>query len=100
MTNLDNLTIHSFRRLQEIDLQSLGQINLFVGVNNSGKSSVGDINILSSLRLPSMAKYRIEKLSHLANPSWKPSSGCFPRIAQSGNSIREKSRSQGMVNLG
>ncbi|MBO1351004.1 MAG: AAA family ATPase [Hormoscilla sp. GUM202] len=40
MKNLDNLTIHSFRGLQEINLQSLGQINLFVGVNNSGKSSV------------------------------------------------------------
>jgi len=40
MKNLDHLTIHSFRGLQEIDLQSLGQINLFVGVKNSGKSSV------------------------------------------------------------
>lgn len=40
MKNLENLTIHSFRGLQEINLQSLGQINLFVGVNNSGKTSV------------------------------------------------------------
>ncbi|MBO1351002.1 MAG: AAA family ATPase [Hormoscilla sp. GUM202] len=40
MKNLENLTIHSFRGLQEISLESLGQINLFVGVNNSGKTSV------------------------------------------------------------
>ncbi|MBO1351003.1 MAG: AAA family ATPase [Hormoscilla sp. GUM202] len=40
MKNLENLTIHSFRGLQEIGLESLGQINLFVGVNNSGKTSV------------------------------------------------------------
>lgn len=40
MKNLENLTIHSFRGLQDISLESLGQINLFVGVNNSGKTSV------------------------------------------------------------
>jgi len=40
MKNLENLTIHRFRGLQEIGLESLGQINLFVGVNNSGKTSV------------------------------------------------------------
>jgi len=40
MRNLENLTIHQFRGLRDLTLQSLGQINLLVGVNNSGKTSV------------------------------------------------------------
>jgi AAA15 family ATPase/GTPase len=42
MTNrtLENITIHQFRGLQELELKHLGQINLLVGVNNSGKTSV------------------------------------------------------------
>lgn len=35
-----NLTIHQFRGLQNLRLQNLGTINLLVGVNNSGKTSV------------------------------------------------------------
>ena len=38
--NLDNITIHQFRGLKELELKDLGQINLLVGVNNSGKTSV------------------------------------------------------------
>ncbi len=37
--NLENLTIHAFRGLRELSLPQLGQINLFVGPNNSGKTS-------------------------------------------------------------
>ena len=40
MNNLENLTIHRFRGLRDLSLESLGQINLLVGVNNSGKTSV------------------------------------------------------------
>ena len=38
--NLENITIHQFRGLKELKLKDLGQINLLVGVNNSGKTSV------------------------------------------------------------
>jgi hypothetical protein len=38
--NLSNITIHQFRGLKELELKDLGQINLLVGVNNSGKTSV------------------------------------------------------------
>jgi AAA15 family ATPase/GTPase len=38
--NLENLTIHRFRGIKDLTLQELGQINLLVGVNNSGKTSV------------------------------------------------------------
>jgi AAA15 family ATPase/GTPase len=40
MKHLDNLTIHRFRGLRDLTLQDLGQINLLVGANNSGKTSV------------------------------------------------------------
>lgn len=37
---IDKLRIHAFRQLQNVELNCLGRINLFVGVNNSGKTSV------------------------------------------------------------
>jgi AAA15 family ATPase/GTPase len=40
MKQLDNLTIHRFRGLRDLNLQDLGQINILVGGNNSGKTSV------------------------------------------------------------
>ena len=40
MRNLENITIHQFRGLKELELKNLGQINLLVGINNSGKTSV------------------------------------------------------------
>lgn len=40
MNHLDHLTIHRFRGLRDLNLNSLGKINLFVGINNSGKTSV------------------------------------------------------------
>jgi AAA15 family ATPase/GTPase len=40
MKHLDNLTIHRFRGLRDLTLQDLGQINILVGGNNSGKTSV------------------------------------------------------------
>ena len=39
-TNIENLTIHKFRGLRDLTLESLGQINLLVGANNCGKTSV------------------------------------------------------------
>lgn len=38
--NLDNLKIHAFRGLRDLELEGLGGVNLFVGPNNSGKTSV------------------------------------------------------------
>ncbi|MEG5038296.1 MULTISPECIES: AAA family ATPase [unclassified Microcoleus] len=40
MKHLDNLTIHRFRGLRDLHLHDLGQINILVGGNNSGKTSV------------------------------------------------------------
>ncbi len=38
--HIDEFTIHRFRGLQDLKLENLGQINLLVGDNNSGKTSV------------------------------------------------------------
>jgi energy-coupling factor transporter ATP-binding protein EcfA2 len=38
--HLDKLVIHRFRGLAGLDLADLGRVNLFVGPNNSGKTSV------------------------------------------------------------
>lgn len=37
--HLETLVIHRFRGLRELELADLGRINLFVGPNNSGKTS-------------------------------------------------------------
>jgi len=40
MRHIDEFTIHRFRGLREAKFEKLGQINLLVGGNNSGKTSV------------------------------------------------------------
>lgn len=40
MRHIDDFIIHSFRGMREAKLEKLGQINLLVGGNNSGKTSV------------------------------------------------------------
>src|SRR5438105_11859689 len=40
MKHIDEFTIHAFRGLRDVKLEKLGQINLLVGDNNSGKTSV------------------------------------------------------------
>lgn len=38
--HFENLTIERFRGLRGLELKEMGQVNLFVGANNSGKTSV------------------------------------------------------------
>ena len=40
MKHIDEFTIQAFRGLRDVKLEGLGQINLLVGENNSGKTSV------------------------------------------------------------
>lgn len=40
MRHLESITIHQFRGLRDVKLDNLGQVNLLVGINNSGKTSV------------------------------------------------------------
>ncbi|WP_051677033.1 AAA family ATPase [Maridesulfovibrio frigidus] len=40
MQHIDNVTIHAFRGLKELELNDFSRINLFVGDNNCGKTSV------------------------------------------------------------
>src|SRR5437868_11178151 len=40
MRYIDEFTIHRFRGMREAKFETLGQINLLIGGNNSGKTSV------------------------------------------------------------
>lgn len=40
MPSLDTVTFHKFRGLHNLSLEGLGKINLLVGINNSGKTSI------------------------------------------------------------
>lgn len=40
MRKLDNIHFHQFRGIRDLRLENLGQVNLLVGINNSGKTSV------------------------------------------------------------
>ncbi len=40
MSQINNFTIHQFRGIKDLQLQNLSNINIFVGVNNSGKTTV------------------------------------------------------------
>lgn len=68
MRHIDEFTIHSFRGLRDIKLEGLGQINLLVGENNSGKTSI------------------LEALSLFCDPlNWRKWSGT-PSTREVGNS--------------
>jgi len=40
MKHIDELRIDKFRGLRDLKIEGLGQVNLFVGNNDSGKTSV------------------------------------------------------------
>ena len=51
MRHLDSLTIGAFRGLRDVKLEGLGSVNVLVGDNNSGKTSVLEALALGSLWL-------------------------------------------------
>ena len=60
---LQKITIRNFRCFQDFELQQLGRINLLVGENNSGKTSILEaINLLYSGCAKEWQKY-IKKTS-------------------------------------
>lgn len=53
MLTLTNLKIQNFRLLKDVEIQQLGRVNLIVGKNNAGKSSVLEaLRIYESLGSP------------------------------------------------
>lgn len=88
MKNLENLTIHRFRGLRNLTLQELGQINLLVGVNNSGKTSV--LEAISTYCRPLDAlewlntSWRRE-IKYSRKPRLDALKWLFPQTSESGN---------------
>jgi predicted ATP-dependent endonuclease of OLD family len=78
--SLESVTIHNFRGLRDLELRDLGQINLLVGINNSGKTSVLealsiychplDIRVWLSTARQREQEYRISRTPSLDALQW------------------------------
>lgn len=66
---LNSLRIENFRCFQSFELQQLGQLNLLVGTNNSGKTSILEaIQLLTSqFNLASLAEVMIGRGGYILN---------------------------------
>ncbi|MDM8557238.1 AAA family ATPase [Candidatus Parabeggiatoa sp. HSG14] len=66
MPQLNNLKIQNFRLLQNLEIPQLGQVNLIVGKNNAGKSTVLEaLCIYESLGSPLLLEEVLEKHDEL-----------------------------------
>ncbi len=84
---LDSLMIKNFRMLRDFELAKLGQVNLIVGKNNSGKSSVlealqifaknADQSALEKIASGRGEKYRINTDEHYHSTSLIPFQDLF-----------------------
>ncbi|MFM7908365.1 MAG: AAA family ATPase [Microcystis sp.] len=78
--SLENITIHQFRGLRELELKNLGQINLLVGINNSGKTSVLealsiychplDVKVWLNTARQREQEYRVSRTPYLDSLQW------------------------------
>lgn len=86
--SLDSITIHKFRGVRDLELKDLGQINLLVGINNSGKTSVLealsiychplDIRVWLSTARQREQEYRVSRTPSLDALQWLFSHDLFP----------------------
>ena len=66
MPQLNNLNIQNFRLLENLEIARLGQINLFVGKNHAGKSTVLEaLCIYESLGSPLLLEQLLDKHDEL-----------------------------------
>jgi hypothetical protein len=70
--HLENLTVERFRGLRGLELKSLGPVNLFVGANNSGKTSV--LEAIATFCRP------LDPLEWLSTARRRESSAPFPIV--------------------
>jgi predicted ATP-dependent endonuclease of OLD family len=78
--SLKSIAIHKFRGIRDLELKDLGQINLLVGINNSGKTSVLealsiychplDIRVWLSTARQREQEYRISRTPSLDALQW------------------------------
>ncbi|MBW4465244.1 MAG: AAA family ATPase [Pegethrix bostrychoides GSE-TBD4-15B] len=78
--SLESITIHKFRGVRDLELKGLGHINLLVGINNSGKTSVLealsiychplDIRVWLSTARQREQEYRISRTPSLDALQW------------------------------
>jgi AAA15 family ATPase/GTPase len=78
--SLENITIHQFRGPRELELKNLRQINLLVGINNSGKTSVLealsiychplDLKVWLNTARQREQEYRVSRTPYLDSLQW------------------------------
>ncbi len=78
--SLESIAIHKFRGIRDLELKGLGKINLLVGINNSGKTSVLealsiychplDIRVWLSTARQREQEYRISRTPSLDALQW------------------------------
>jgi hypothetical protein len=90
MRKLENIHFHQFRGIRDLRLDNLGQINLLVGINNSGKTSVLEglsiychpLDLREWLRVARQREQenRFSQISLLDSIQW-----LFPKFSSSGD---------------
>lgn len=85
--SLKSIAIHKFRGIRDLELKDLGQINLLVGINNSGKTSVLealsiychplDIRVWLSTARQREQEYRISRTPSLDALQWLFAHDCL-----------------------
>src|SRR5436853_7260436 len=97
MKHIDEFTISRFRGIRDLKLEGLGQINLLVGENNSGKTSVlealflfcDSLNRRKWLDIASMREAVISSLSQSERLKW-----LFPQGKANGNGFSSERGSE------
>jgi AAA15 family ATPase/GTPase len=97
MNHLENLTIEQFRGIKNLTLKDLGKINILVGANNSGKTSILEaiaiycqpLNPIELLNIAKQREIKSSRLSILETIKWLfPQKANLPEFYQGEFTIR------------
>jgi AAA15 family ATPase/GTPase len=75
MSNIKNINIKNYRGLKNLELKDFKDINLFIGENNTGKTSI--LEVLNNLSEPSNLGSFI-KTSRIRETDYNFTSGAYP----------------------
>ncbi|WP_296647935.1 AAA family ATPase [Romboutsia sp. 13368] len=98
MNYLTYLKIHHFKSIEDLELKDLSNINIIVGDNNSGKTSLLEaISILGNENSIKSILNNVSKRSSAYPSSFELFLGIFPREQDKNKSIKIKSTIKGLT---